>query len=284
MENSRKRITLLDGAVGTSLWARAEQRGLDKIPVWRFNLEQPEMVTEQCRDYLNAGAEIILANTFGANRPSVERSSKYDPAEVVKTAVRLTRQVTDGTSARTALAIGPLSMLMEPYGDLTEEEAAEIFEEMIGNGMDAGAELIMIQTFIDLEMMKVAAKVARQYKVPVFCTMSFEKVGKTIMGNSVQQMIEELTPIGIDAIGLNCSTGPADALHIVETFAANTDLPIVFKPNAGKPVTGPDGKTVSPYTPEMFIAEVQPALQSVSYIGGCCGCDASYTRALKTIL
>ena len=105
-------IILLDGAVGTSLWEKAEQHGVAKDPVWTYNLEHPELVSELAREYVEAGSQIILANTFGANGPSVKRSSKSDPAEVVRTGVRLAREAVRGTDVKVALAIGPLSMLL----------------------------------------------------------------------------------------------------------------------------------------------------------------------------
>ena len=278
-----KKITLLDGAVGTSLWEKAEQAGIAKDPVWKYNIEHPELVTDLAREYLDAGAQIILTNTFGANAPAVKRSSTYAARDVVAAGVRLGRQAI-GTGAKLALAIGPLSTLLEPYGDLTEEECRAIYEEQIGAGMDEGPDLIMIQTFMDLEMMRIAATVARQYPVPVFCTMTFEKVGKTLMGNSVKQVIDTLTPLGIAAIGMNCSLGPDLAVPVIREFASLTDLPLIFKPNAGKPILSADGDTVTSYDAATFVKDVEPALDVVSYIGGCCGCNPSYIRALRAAL
>ncbi|MBQ8955085.1 MAG: homocysteine S-methyltransferase family protein [Clostridia bacterium] len=279
----RNGITLLDGAVGTSLWEKAEQKGIARDPVWKYNIEHPELVTELAQEYLEAGAQVILTNTFGANGPAVKRSSPYAARDVVSAGVRLVRKAI-GDKAKLALAIGPLTTLLEPYGDTTEEECQEIYEAQIGAGMDEGPDCIMIQTFMDLEMMRVAATVAKQYNVPVFCTMTFEKVGKTLMGNSVKQVIDTLTPLGIHAIGMNCSLGPDLAIPVIREFAANTELPLVFKPNAGKPILSAAGDVVTNYDAETFVKDVEPALEYVSYIGGCCGCNPSYIRALRTIL
>lgn len=111
-------LTLLDGAIGTSLWEKAE----DKVPVWRYNIENPAIVTELHNEYIAAGAKIILANTFGANAGAVEHSP-YTVHEVVSNGVRLAKEAAKGTDVKVALSIGPLSVLLEPYGDLTEEEA-----------------------------------------------------------------------------------------------------------------------------------------------------------------
>ena len=279
----KRDITLLDGAVGTSLWEKADKYGVEKKAVWAYNLERPELVTELARDYLEAGSQIILSNTFGANGPAVKRSSGYTAQDVVKAGVRLVREAV-GNRAKVALAIGPLSTLLEPYGDTTEDECREIYEEQIGSGVDEHPDCIMIQTFMDIEMMRIAASVAKGYGVPVFCTMTFEKAGRTMMGNSVQQVIDTLTPLGIDAIGMNCSLGPDLALPVIREFHERTDMPLVFKPNAGKPISSTTGDTVHAYDAETFARELAPALEFVSYVGGCCGSNAEYIRVLKTLL
>lgn len=275
------KITLLDGAVGTTLWAMAEARGIAKVPVWKYNIEHPELVSEMTRKYVEAGSEIILANTFGANRPAVQRSSSCTVEEIVSAAVRLGRDAIAGSGAKLSLAMGPLSQLMEPYGDLEEDEVEEIYDEMLSAAMKIGVDCVTIQTFMDLEMMKVAAKTAKRYGIPVYCLMTFEKVGKTMMGNSVEDIIEGLSPIGIDAIGMNCSVGPVDALPIIRSFAQKTDIPLMYKPNAGLPVTDASGKVIFDYTPARFAEEVAPALEIVQYVGGCCGTNDEFIRELK---
>ena len=279
-----KKITLLDGAVGTTLWGIAEAHGVEKVPVWRYNIEHPEFVEELTRKYLEAGSEIILTNTFGANGPSVKRSSDYSVSDVVSAGVKITKKVLEGTGVKTCMAVGPLSQILEPYGDLEEDECRAIYEEMIGAGVKAGCDMIMVQTFMDLSMMKIAAEVAKSHGLPVFCCMTFEKAGKTMFGNSVDDVIEELAPLCIDAIGLNCSLGPDLALPIIKEFAEKTDLPIVFKPNAGKPILAADGTTSAAYDAAQFAADVKPALEYVSYIGGCCGSDSTYIKEIKKLL
>ncbi|MDO5445285.1 MAG: homocysteine S-methyltransferase family protein [Eubacteriales bacterium] len=271
-----KRAVLLDGAVGTSLWELADRAGINRDPVWKYNMEHPELVQELHRQMIEAGAEIILANTFGANEPMVKRCSSYTVEEVVKKGVELAKMAAEGTGVKVAVSCGPLSELLEPFGDLEEEEAERIFRNQIGSGIEAGADLVMIQTFIDLEMMKIAAKVAKSYAVPVFCTLSFEKVGKTMMGQSVEQVCRELEALGVDGVGMNCSLGPEYALPVIEEFSRQTKLPLVFKPNAGMP-----GQTTDP---ESFAKIVAPAAEFVSYVGGCCNCNADYVKALKKYL
>ena len=279
----RENIVLLDGAVGTCLWQKAERHGVEKKPVWTYNITHPEMVRELAQEYLEAGSQIIMANTFGANGPAVRRSSKLDVGDVVRAGVRLTREAV-GDRAKVSLDIGPLTAMLEPYGDMEEDECQEIFEEQIGAGMQENPDCITLMTFMDLEMMRIAATVARQYDVPVYCLMTFEKHGKTLMGNSVQQIVETLAPLGISGIGMNCSLGPDMALPIIREFSEHTDLPLLFKPNAGKPVIGSDGKTAVAYDATTFAGDIAPALEFVDFIGGCCGSDPDYIRAIKAIL
>lgn len=137
---------------------------------------------------------------------------------------------------------------------------------------------------MDLEMLKVAASVAKSYGVPVLCTMTFEARGRTMMGNRVEDIADELSEIGVDAVGINCSLGPVDALPIMREFAECTDLPLVFKPNAGKPVLAADGSVISPYSAQDFANDVAPVLDLVTYLGGCCGSDPDYIRELKKII
>lgn len=280
----KRKITLLDGAVGTTLWAIAESHGAQKEPVWKYNIEHPEFVGELTEKYLEAGSEIILANTFGANGPAVKHSSPYSVKEVITAGVKIAKDVLKDSSVKLCMGVGPLTQILEPYGDLEEDECFAIYEDMIGVGVEAGCDMIMVQTFMDLEMMRIAATVAKRYGLPVFCTMTFEKSGKTMFGNSVQDTVDTLVPLGIDAIGLNCSLGPDLALPIIKEFSEKTDLPIVFKPNAGKPILSADGTTSTPYTAEHFAKEIEPSLEYVSYIGGCCGADATYVKELKKLL
>ena len=272
-------IILMDGAIGTSLWAKAG----DNLPVWRYNMERPEIVAELHREYIEAGSQIIFTNTFGANAGAF-KGSQYTVREAVSRGVRIAKDAARGTGVRVALDVGPLSVLLEPYGDLTEEEAQEIYEEQIGAGMDEQPELVVLETFMDVNMLEIAARVARQYSVPVFCMMTFEKIGKTMMGQSVEDILEVLEPVGVDAVGINCSLGPDLALPIVQEFHKKTELPLIFKPNAGKPVVNADGSMGTAFDAATFVADMLPASEFVRYMGGCCGSSPEYIRLLSEAL
>ena len=271
----RDDIVLLDGAVGTSLWEKAS----DHVAVWRYNLENPGIVKELTEEYIEAGAQIVLANTFGANRYVVKRSP-YSVQDVVSAGVRLAREGAAGR-AKVALSIGPLPVLLEPYGDLSEEEAYEIFDEQISAGVSAQPDIIVLQTFMDVDMMHIAAEAALKHNLPIFSMMTFTEVGKTIMGHSVERFVDTMKDIPLAAIGVNCSLGPDKAVPIIASFRKYTDLPLAFKPNAGKPIMQ-DGEQKVEYDVDTFVNDIVPALDyDVKYIGGCCGSNPKYITALR---
>lgn len=263
---------LLDGSAGTALWAMAEEAGVSKVPVWRYSIEHPEFVLELHRRYIAAGSEWIQANTFDANRMAVQRSSDYTVEQVVTASVKLAKQAVEGTAVKVYATFGPLSMMMEPYGDLTAEEVDAVYTEMAAAAVSAGADALVLETFMDLNMAAAAAAALKRFDLPVLVSMTFAKRHRTMMGDTVEKIVEILSALGVDAVGMNCSTGPVEALDIIREFAEKTDLPLYFKPNSGM------GDT---YDAAQFAEEVAPALELVGYVGGCCGCDDAYIRELK---
>ena len=273
-------MKLLDGATGTMLWALAEKNGVPKVPVWRYNIEHPEFVEEVAREYIDAGSDMILTNTFDANRPAVRKNSEYTVEDVIRAGVAIAHKAAEGRDVKICFSVGPLSELLEPFGDLEEDECREVYAEMIRAGVEAGVDVILLETFMDAEMLRIAAEEGKKTGLPVFCTMSFEKSGKTMFGNSVDDILEALEPVGVDAVGLNCSYGPETAVAVIESFHQKTALPLILKPNAGLPVSF-GGDPEDAYTPERFINDLRPVLPYVSYVGGCCGSSPGYIKALR---
>ena len=278
-------IVILDGAQGTLLWQKAAEWGIPKASVWTYNMTHPEIVAEVCREYAEAGSEIICSNTFSVNRLTVEQESDYSVQEVVFAAVKIAKEVLAGTGVRVALDIGPLPVLTEPYGDLKDDEAEAIFDEVVRAGTEAGADCIFLETFMQLGMLLAAFRAAKRSNLPVFCSMSFEANGRTIFGASVEEMLSEIKPEDVCAVGMNCSLGPDLALPVIREFAEKTDLPLFFKPNAGIPVTGPDGSLIYSFTAEEYTRHVAAALATgrIRYLGGCCGTNPEFIRQLKAL-
>lgn len=274
-KNMKKEIMLLDGACGTTLWDLAEKNGIEKVQVWKYNIEHPELVRQLHRSYIAAGCNYIQTNTFSANPPAVRRDSDYTCDEVITAAAKIALEEAAGTGAKVYLSFGPPAVLLEPYGDLEEDEAYDMFYRMTEAGMKAGVGTVAFETFMDIEMMRIAASAAKKLGAEVFCSLTFEGRHRTMMGNTIEQIVRTLEDVGVDAVGMNCSHGPVQALEIIEEYSELTKLPLYYKPNAGV------GES---YSAEQFAAEVAPALDYVTYLGGCCGTDAEYIRALGKLL
>ena len=262
-----KKITILDGAVGTELWKAAEAAGLAKAPVWTYNLTAPQLVTELHKKYIEAGSEIICTNTFSANIPVVEKEG-FNWEEVIETAVSLAKKAAEGR-CRTALDLGPLFTALEPFGNTTEVECRDIYRRLCEKGAKAGADLIFLETFMDSDMLEYAAEEAKKTGLELFCSMSFEKTGKTLYGASPASMMEALSDAAPDAVGLNCSFGPADAVSVMKAFREITDLPLILKPNTAD------------MDAQSFADAMDLSAGIVDYIGACCGSDPEYITELK---
>lgn len=258
-------ITLLDGATGTALWAMAAERGIPRVPVWQYSITHPALVAELTAQYAAAGSDIVLANSFCANPPAVERCPGFRAEAVVAAAVALARE--NGRGAQVALSVGPLERV--PRDRAERLAAAGAYDVQMGAGAEAGADLIFLETFWEPTLLTVAAERAAQYGLPLFCSMTFEKTGATFGGVTPTDMVRLLEPYHPDAVGLNCSCGPAASLPVLRDFARHTDLPLIYKPNAGE------------HTPESFAEAVGPALELAQYAGGCCGTTPTDIAALK---
>ena len=273
------RILILDGAMGSVL----QQRGLPPggIPEL-LNLTDPELLISIHREYIDAGSEIIYANTFGANGKKL-RGSGHSVEEIISAAITTAKKAAEGTNAKVALDIGPLGELLEPMGKLTFEEAYELFREMAVAGEKAGADLAVIETMTDLYEAKAALLAVKEHtSLPVLVTMSFEERGRTFTGCTAASMAHTLEGLGADAIGLNCSLGPDLLLPILKEICAHTRLPVIAKPNAGLP-DPVDGHY--DMGPEEFAQALLPCLETgVTIFGGCCGTSPAYIREVRKVL
>jgi 5-methyltetrahydrofolate--homocysteine methyltransferase len=227
---------------------------------------------------LKAGAEILTTNTFGANALKMEEID-YSVEEVISAAVENARKavVESGIEAAVALDMGPLGELLEPMGSLTFDEAYNLYQQQVLVGVEAGADLIHIETIADLYEARAAVLAAKENSnLPVFCTLTFEEDGRTFTGGSIRSMISVLEGLGVDGIGLNCSLGPEKLEPLVEEVLQYSKLPVILQANAGLPVME-NGETVFKISPaEYFKPLARLYEKGLAVIGGCCGTNEEF--------
>ncbi len=264
MENNK--YIILDGAMGTKLQEQGLPLG-ERPEI--YGMEHPEAITRIHREYIEAGSDVIYANTFGANRHKLEGTG-VSPREAILTNIAAAKQAAEGTGCKVALDVGPIGELLEPLGTLSFEDAYDIYSEMVMAGEEAGADLVIFETFTDLMDMKAAVLAAKEHSsLLVWCTMSFEKNGRTFTGTSVASMALTLTGLGADAIGINCSLGPQEIYPLAKELMQWTTLPVIIKPNAGLPDPA-SGKYIM--SPGAFAREMEMfSAMGVYALGGCCG-------------
>ena len=272
-------LVLLDGGMGTLLQAAGLLPG--ERPE-RWNLTHPEKIREIHRAYFDAGSNIVCANTFGAN------GLHYRPDElknIIYTGIRLAKQAAEGSNGPqpkfVAMDLGPSGRMLKPYGDLDFEDAVRLFSEVARLGEAAGADLIFIETMNDSYETKAALLAAKEATgLPVFVSNAYGKDGKLMTGASPEAMTAMLEGLGADAIGLNCSLGPAALAQVARRYLAAASVPVLFKPNAGLPRVE-NGRTVYDVPADIFAEDTASLVrEGVRLAGGCCGTTPEYIRAL----
>lgn len=272
----RKNFVFLDGGMGTMLQALGIET--EHVPEM-LNLTDSASIMKIHRMYAESGSDIVYANTFGANRFKLRRCG-HSVEEVVSAGVKNAREAVGG-KALTALDIGPLGQLLEPSGSLSFEEAYDCFREIVLAGRDA--DVIVIETMTDLCETKAALLAAKENSdKPVLVTMTFEENMRTFTGVSPDAMSAVLTGLGADAIGVNCSLGPAELLPVLEKICVDTPLPVIAKPNAGLPDPSTGLFNVSPE--DFASSALSLAEAGVSILGGCCGTTPGHIKALVQAL
>lgn len=274
-EELGKRMIFFDGGLGSLLQARGLKPG--ELPE-TWNLSKPEELLAIHKEYLEAGADIILANTFGANR------FKYDNLqEIVEAAVKNAKKAVAecGRNAYVALDLGPTGKLLKPMGTLDFEEAVSVYAEVVKIGAAAGADLILIETMSDTYELKAAVLAAKENSgLPVVATVVFDESHKMLTGASPEVVVAMLEGLRVDALGMNCGLGPKQMKPIFEKMAKLSSLPLVITPNAGLPRTE-NGKTVYDVDPEEFAADVEEIIRMGAWMaGGCCGTTPAHIKAL----
>jgi methionine synthase I (cobalamin-dependent)/5,10-methylenetetrahydrofolate reductase len=285
---------LCDGAMGTMLYARGVfiNRCYDEL-----NLSQPELVREIHAEYLQAGAEVIETNTFGGNRFRLGLHGLQDKVREINVAgVALARagvnQILEkqASEAFVAASIGPLGVRLEPLGKVGLDEARAAFAEqiraLVEGGPGVGADLLIVETMTSLAEAEQVILAARSEApgTPVIVMMTVDEDGNCLDGASAETAAIKLTAWGADAIGCNCSAGPATVLSVIERMRPLTKLPLAAMPNAGIP-RAVEGRTIYLTSPEYMASFTRKLVKAgASIVGGCCGTTPSYTRAMKSAL
>lgn len=276
-EKLNKGFLVFDGAMGTMLQSHGLQAG--DLPEL-LNITDGAMITEIHRKYVAAGCDVVTTNTFGANFHKL-CGSGYTVADIVAAAVQNAK---NSGAPFVALDLGPTGQLLEPMGTLSFDGAYELFAEQVRAGAEAGADCIVIETLSDLYEAKAAVLAAKENSdLPVFCTLTFQEDRRTFTGTDPLTAVVALTGLGVDAVGVNCSLGPADLLPIVGEMLRYSRVPVMVQANAGLPKER-DGQTVFNIGPEEYARHVGVMMdRGARIVGGCCGTTPAYTALLRRL-
>ncbi len=278
-----ERPVISDGAWGTELQKQGLKPGESPEAL---NLENPGIVEAVAASYVEAGSRIVITNTFGGNRFTLESHGLEDKVtEINKAGAEISKRAA-GDKVLVFASVGPTGKMLM-MGDVTEDELLDAFSEQAQALLAGGADGLVIETMSDLEEAKIALAACKATGLPVVASMVYDAgddFDRTMMGTTVEQATQELTEAGADAIGSNCGQGIEGFVKLCATMKANTDLPVWIKGNAGLPEMV-NGKTVYKTTPEEFASFAQPLInEGADFIGGCCGTSPDFIRAVKRSL
>ena len=286
LERLGKELLFFDGGMGTLLQERGLKPG--ELPeIW--NIEHIEEIIDIHCQYFEAGSDIVLANTFGANRQKFH-SDEYELEDIVTAAIINVKEgaymgVHDGREVYAALDLGPTGKLLKPMGTLSFEEAYDTYKEVVIYGAEAGADLIHIETMNDTYELKPAVLAAKENcSLPVFATVAFDDKGKLLTGADIPSVVALLEGLGVDALGINCGLGPKQMLPLLNEIMEYASVPVIVKPNAGLPKQK-DGEVYYDVTPEEFASYMEEIVKcGASIVGGCCGTTPDYISAITAKL
>ena len=273
-------ILIFDGAMGTMLQGRGLQAGQNPEA---FGFDNPDVLVDIHKEYFKAGANVATTDTFGCNELKLPQG--YELEKVIDSAIKSAKKaaslVDNGKQKYVALDIGPIGEMLEPMGTLSFDRAYEIFKRQMVQGEKSGADIIVIETMMDLYEIKAALLAAKENtNLPVFCTMTFDENGRSFTGCLPESMVVTLQGLGADAIGVNCSLGPDLLVPIVEKIIKRANIPVMVQANAGLPCIK-CGETVYEMTAEQFLEGASKfAKMGAKIIGGCCGTNPEFIKAL----
>ena len=280
-EYLKDNLLIFDGAMGTMLQKEGLPIG-DNPEI--FGMKNPDKLLKIHKKYLEAGCNVLTTNTFGCNELKVTKLG-YTVEEIINNAITIAKQAiseSDKSKPRfVALDIGPIGEMLEPMGTLSFDRAYEIFKRQVIQGEKSGADLIIIETMMDLYEAKVAVLAAKENtNLPVICTMTFDENGRSFTGCLPQAMVATIEGLGVDALGVNCSLGPKQLLPIVKIITELANVPVIVQANAGLPVIE-NNQTVYKMTAKEFFQGVKDFVDlGVSIIGGCCGTNETFIKEI----
>jgi len=275
-------VLLLDGAMGTMIYSKGIfiNQCFDEL-----NLSRPDLIKEIHREYVNAGADCIETNTFGANRLKLGKHGFGEKLETINvTGAALAREIA-GNNVLVAGSIGPLGARLEPWGPLSYQEARDAFEEQARALNKGGADLIILETFLDLSEIQQAIQGVREAcQLPVIASMTIGDDGNSLFGTAPETFTQRLDQWGADVIGLNCSVGPQVMMETLEKIIKTTAKPISVMPNAGIPKMV-DGRNFYLASGEYMAEYTRRFIQAgAKIVGGCCGTTPEYIRAMRNAI
>jgi homocysteine S-methyltransferase len=278
LDHLRERVLVGDGAVGTMLYARGVtiESGFE-----RLNLSDPDLVAGLHADYIAAGAQVIETNTFGANRLRLASLGLEGMVRDINLqGVLLARRAATGKEAFVAGSMGPLPRFRGEGDAPSPEEVQDVFREQASLLAEGGADLLILETFADLEEMKTALKAAKETGLPVISSMAFLERGRIPGGIGAERVAMELAAAGSDVVGANCGAGTLEMTRNIQRMASVTRLPLAAYPNSGFPEYL-DGRLIYRATPEYFAARgLETAEAGANLVGGCCGTTPDHIRLL----
>src|SRR5215467_1019265 len=275
---------LCDGAMGTLLYSKGVfiNRCYDEL-----NLSKPELIRGVHHEYLQAGAEIIETNTFGANSARLARHSLVDKVRDINLAgAHVARDAAKSFDVWVAGSVGPLGIRIEPLGKTSFEEARNAFREQVAALSEGGVDLLMLETFGYLEELHQAVQACRDAapNLPIVAQVTIDEDGNCLDGSDPETFAARLTEWNVDVLGINCSVGPVDMLDAIERVRASTTLPLSAQPNAGIP-RSVEGRNIYLCSPEYMASYARKFVEAgVSLVGGCCGTTPDHIRAMKSAL
>ncbi|MBQ8586809.1 MAG: homocysteine S-methyltransferase family protein [Oscillospiraceae bacterium] len=273
---------LLDGATGSNLMKRGMPRG---VCTEQWVSDHPEALLSLQRSYVEAGSDILYAPTFSANRYSLRRHGlERQVAELNRSLVSLSREAARGK----AMVAGDLTTTgepMVPIGRMSYSELFSIYEEQITALLEAGVDLLVIETMLSVDETAVALEAAQSLcQLPVMCSLTVQADGKAYFGGDCVEAVQTFSAMGASAAGINCSCGPEQLHALVRNMKAATTIPLLVKPNAGMPEISDSGEAVYSMTAPEFARHMEQLIRlGADVIGGCCGTEPSFIAALHQL-